>query len=82
MTGRFERAGGRDAEIDLLDEVAWGMVGRTICVLADAAAMPTRSFVRKFRGDFEAHGRHGGCPHKHGHAPGPPSHAAQHPAAK
>jgi NADH-quinone oxidoreductase subunit F len=54
MTGRFVRGGARDAEIDLLEEVAWGMVGRTICVLADAAALPTRSFVRKFRSEFEA----------------------------
>ena len=69
MAGRIERQGGRVEEIDMLDEVAWGMVGRTICVLADAAAMPARSVVQKFRSDFEAHIEHGGCPHKHGHAP-------------
>jgi len=75
MAGRFEREGGSLDEIDLLDEVGWGMVGRTICVLADAAAMPLRSVVQKFRADFEAHVEHGGCPHKHGHAPKELTHA-------
>jgi NADH-quinone oxidoreductase subunit F len=69
MAGRFSHGHGRTEEIDMLDEVAWGMVGRTICVLADAAAMPARSIVRKFRADFEAHLKHGGCPMQHGHAP-------------
>ncbi|MEQ1500839.1 MAG: NADH-quinone oxidoreductase subunit NuoF [Myxococcota bacterium] len=63
--GRFERGGGRIDEIDQFDEVTWGMVGRTICVLADAAAMPARSIIRKFRAEFEAHAQ-GKCPHKHG----------------
>ncbi len=53
LTGRFARGGANTDEIDLLDEVAWGMTGRTICVLADAAALPTRSFVKKFRKEFE-----------------------------
>jgi len=53
IAGRFARGGATADEVDLLDEVAWGMVGRTICVLADAAALPTRSFVKKFRKEFE-----------------------------
>jgi NADH-quinone oxidoreductase subunit F len=31
------------------------MLGRTFCPLGDAAAMPTLSFVDKFRDEFEAH---------------------------
>ena len=31
------------------------MMGNTICVLADAAAMPVQSFLTKFRDEFEAH---------------------------
>jgi len=54
MSGRLARGEASMDEIDKLDEVAWGMCGRTICVLADAAAMPTRSVVQKFRPDFEA----------------------------
>jgi len=64
--GRFERGGARVDEIDKLDEVAWGMVGRTICVLADAAAMPARSILRKFRAEFEAHAQGKACGHDHG----------------
>ncbi len=54
LAGRMAQGTAQVADIDKLDEVAWGMVGRTICVLADAAAMPARSVVRKFRGEFEA----------------------------
>jgi NADH-quinone oxidoreductase subunit F len=68
MAARFERGKGRVDEISKLDEIAWGMCGRTICVLADAAAMPTRSYVQKFRAEFEAHANGKGCPLRHGRA--------------
>ena len=35
------------------------MTGTTICALADAAAMPALSFVRKFRDEFLHYIRHG-----------------------
>jgi hypothetical protein len=35
-------------------------------VLADAAAMPARSMVTKFKAEFEAHAAAGKCPYKHG----------------
>ena len=40
---------------DLIQQVAKNMMGRTICALSDAAAMPAISFVTKFRSDFEKH---------------------------
>ncbi len=40
-------------ELDLLLQVADNMEGRTICALAAACAMPVRSFIKKFRSDFE-----------------------------
>lgn len=40
-------------ELDLMLEVADNMEGKTICVLSSALAMPVRSFLKKFRGDFE-----------------------------
>lgn len=40
-------------ELDLLVEISNNMEGRTICALAAACAMPVRSFVTKFRADFE-----------------------------
>jgi NADH-quinone oxidoreductase subunit F len=52
----------------LLMQIADNMMGNTVCVLADAAAMPVKSFVTKFRPEFEEHLRVGGCPQKHAHA--------------
>jgi NADH-quinone oxidoreductase subunit F len=49
-------------DVDLLLNVAGNMMGNTICALADAAAMPTRAFVTKYRAEFEAHLARGGCP--------------------
>ena len=45
---------GRRSDIDLLLKIADMMEGKTICPLADADVMPIRSFVTKFRGEFEA----------------------------
>jgi NADH-quinone oxidoreductase subunit F len=42
-------------ELDLMLEVADNMEGKTICVFSSALAMPVRSFIKKFRGDFEKH---------------------------
>ena len=45
---------GKPADIDLLLKIADMMEGKTICPLADADVMPIRSFVTKFRHEFEA----------------------------
>lgn len=50
---------GRLQDIDLIDRVANQMRGRTICALADAAAFPAISFVKKFRDEFEFYVREG-----------------------
>jgi NADH-quinone oxidoreductase subunit F len=55
MLVRFHDGMGRRSDIDLINEVARNMLGRTFCPLGDAAAMPTISFVEKFRDEFEAH---------------------------
>jgi NADH-quinone oxidoreductase subunit F len=51
-------------DVDLLLNVAGNMMGNTICALADAAAMPVRAFVTKYRAEFEEHARLGRCPFK------------------
>jgi NADH-quinone oxidoreductase subunit F len=43
------------AEIELIENLCNNMMGRTICVLADAMVMPVRSFLQKFQGEFEAY---------------------------
>jgi NADH-quinone oxidoreductase subunit F len=51
-------AGGAEgADLDLVLEIANNMRGRTICALADAAAMPAASYIKEFRGEFEAKSR-------------------------
>jgi NADH-quinone oxidoreductase subunit F len=45
---------GKQSDIDLLLRIADMMEGKTICPLADADVMPIRSFVTKFRSEFEA----------------------------
>jgi len=61
----LEDGGATASDLELLLRVADNMMGNTVCVLADAAAMPVKSFVTKFRDEFEAHLRHGGCPQRH-----------------
>jgi NADH-quinone oxidoreductase subunit F len=57
---------GRTEDIALLDRVADTVggagAGKTICFLADSAVMPTKSFLKHFRADFEAAVRDGGSP--------------------
>ncbi len=53
MLDRFDQGMGQSSDIDLMNEVAQNMLGRTFCPLGDAAAMPMISFVEKFREEFE-----------------------------
>lgn len=66
LVRRIESGNGKAGDVDLLADVAetvgGAAAGKTICFLADSAVMPTRSFVGKFREDFEAHVGAGGCP--------------------
>jgi len=59
--GRIEHGRGTQRDLDLLDDVARRIEGRTICALGDAAAMPVRSFIKHFREEFEYHIEHGCC---------------------
>jgi NADH-quinone oxidoreductase subunit F len=58
---RIETGKGRPEDLDLLDDVAAKIQGRTICALGDAAAMPVASFIRHFRDEFAYHIEHGRC---------------------
>jgi NADH-quinone oxidoreductase subunit F len=53
MLARFDEGFGVAKDIDVIGEVAKNMLGRTFCPLGDAAALPTISFIEKFREDFE-----------------------------
>jgi len=59
MLCRIVDGEGRPEDLDRLDNVASKIEGRTICALGDAAAMPVRSFVKRFRAEFEHYIQHG-----------------------
>jgi len=61
MVHRIENGQGRPDDLDMLNAVADGIQGRTICALGDAAAMPVRAFIKNFREEFEYHIEHKHC---------------------
>lgn len=46
---------GESGELEKIEDIADNMEMRTICPLAAAATMPTRSYLKKFRGEFDAY---------------------------
>ena len=54
VVDRIWHGQGRPQDLDLLDSVAGNIMGRTICALGDAAAMPVRGMLKHFRHEFEA----------------------------
>ncbi len=52
---RLENGRGKAGDLELLLDLCSAMKARTICPLADAAAMPTESFIQKFYDEFAAH---------------------------
>ena len=61
MVDRIENGQGRPSDLDMLDSVAGNIMGRTICALGDAAAMPVRGMLKHFRHEFEHHITHKTC---------------------
>ena len=61
IVDRLETGQGKAADMDLLDSVAENIMGRTICALGDAAAMPVRGMLKHFRPEFEHHITHKTC---------------------
>ncbi len=54
MLHRVLHGEGTREDLDKLEDVSNKMMGRTICALADAAAMPVLSFIKHFRSEFDA----------------------------
>ncbi len=55
MLKRIRDGQGKWEDLEKLDDVAANIMGRTICALGDAAAMPVISFLKHFRPEFEAY---------------------------
>ncbi len=61
VVDRIEHGQGRPEDLALLDSVAGNIMGRTICALGDAAAMPVRGMLKHFRDEFAYHVEHKTC---------------------
>lgn len=58
---RIENGQGKPGDLDLLSGVLGNIMGRTICALGDAAALPVQSFLKHFGKEFEYHIEHKSC---------------------
>jgi NADH-quinone oxidoreductase subunit F len=61
---RFHSDGGTPEDPDTALDVSYNILGKTLCPLGDAAAMPMISILKKFRHEFEEHLRVGECPYQ------------------
>jgi NADH-quinone oxidoreductase subunit F len=59
---RLEAGDAEQHELDLLLDVCDRINGKCLCPLGETAAVAVASYVAKFRGEFQAHIDHGGCP--------------------
>ncbi|OKL53864.1 NADH oxidoreductase (quinone) subunit F [Bowdeniella nasicola] len=51
---RLEAGKGQPGDVELLDEIAGNILGRSFCALGDASASPIQSGIKYFREEFEA----------------------------
>ncbi|MGD9787929.1 MAG: NADH-quinone oxidoreductase subunit NuoF [Sulfuricellaceae bacterium] len=58
---RIEHGEGRPEDLELLDSVSGNIMGRTICALGEAAALPVKGMLKHFRNEFEYHIEHKKC---------------------
>ncbi|MGE5327493.1 MAG: NADH-quinone oxidoreductase subunit NuoF [Deltaproteobacteria bacterium] len=59
---RFHSGAGLAEDVDTALDVSLNILGKTLCPLGDAAAMPAIAFLKKFRHEFEEHLKLGRCP--------------------
>ncbi|OUM02090.1 NADH-quinone oxidoreductase subunit NuoF [Variovorax sp. JS1663] len=53
VVDRIHGGRGKPSDVSLLNSVADGIQGRTICALGDSAAVPVRAMIKHFRDEFE-----------------------------
>ena len=59
---RIEMGEAAQGDLDLLLNVCDRILGKSLCPLADAMAMPVASYVTRFREEFQRHIDEAGCP--------------------
>jgi NADH-quinone oxidoreductase subunit F len=52
---RMAEGKGKTGDLDKIIQLANNMLGKTLCPLGDAAAMPVLSIIKKFRDELESH---------------------------
>jgi len=60
---KIETGRAAHSDLDLLRNVCDRVEGRSLCALGDFAVWPVRSYIDKFRAEFEEHIDQGGCPY-------------------
>jgi NADH-quinone oxidoreductase subunit F len=60
---KIEDGHAEQGDLDLLLNICDRILGKCLCPLGDAAAMPIASYIDKFRAEFQAHVDKGGCPY-------------------
>ena len=60
---KIESGRAEHSDLDLLRNVCDRVEGRSLCALGDFAVWPVRSYIDKYREEFEAHIDEGGCPY-------------------
>ncbi|MCB9645085.1 MAG: NADH-quinone oxidoreductase subunit NuoF [Deltaproteobacteria bacterium] len=63
IISRIEEGKGTMEDIDKIESIASKIEGHTICPFGEALAWPARSYLKKFRHEFEEHVTLGRCPH-------------------
>jgi len=58
---KIERGEGQMRDLDLLQNIAGNIAGKTLCAFGDAAATPVLTTLKHFRHEYEAHVREGRC---------------------
>jgi NADH-quinone oxidoreductase subunit F len=58
---KIERGEGEMRDLDLLQNVASNINGKTLCPFGDAEVAPVLSTLQHFRHEYEAHIREGRC---------------------
>ena len=58
---RIEHGHGKQEDLELLDNVADNIIGRTICALGEAASLPVKGFLQHYRDEFQYHIDHKKC---------------------
>ena len=61
IIGRIEHGGGKQGDIEKIEDICGNILGRTICPLGDAAVMPIQSAIKHWRDEWQYHIDHGKC---------------------